>query len=186
MTVWAVLAGVVGATNPFRRRTALDVARLRTVVAGAAAAAAALVACAVAGATLRGALDVSAPNARITAGLVLAVVGLHAVVARVEQPAPPAGGDDAPAAWLVPVAFPALFRPDLALVAFASEAGDLVPVTVAVGTAFALVALWWHVRTRAGSLPAPVTATERGLGALLGAVTVLAAIRLVLDGVFAL
>jgi small neutral amino acid transporter SnatA (MarC family) len=186
MTVWAVLVGVLGATNPFRRRAALDVAHLHVAVIGAAVAAAALAGCAVAGATLRDALDVSAPNARIAAGLVLAVTGLHAVVARVEQPAPRARAADGPSAWLVPVAFPSLFRPDLALVAFASETGDLAPVAVATAAAFALAVAWWHRGGRDSDPPAAVTATERGLGALLAAAGVVAAIRLVLDGVFAL
>jgi small neutral amino acid transporter SnatA (MarC family) len=180
MTVWAVLAVVLGATNPFRRRSALDVARLRTVGAGALTAAVVLVVCALAGATLRDTLDVSAPNARIAAGLVCAVVGLHAVVARIEVPAP-AEVPPMRAEWLSPVAFPVFLRPDLALIAFASETSDLLAVVVAALGAFALTALWWS-RTDQGA-PTP---GERALGAVLGAVLVLAAIRIVLDGVFAL
>jgi small neutral amino acid transporter SnatA (MarC family) len=185
MTVWAVLVAVVAATNPFRRRVALDVRSAHAVLAGAATAAAVLALCALAGAGLRDALDVSAPNARIAAGLVLAVVGLHAVVARVERPdTRPAG--TARTAWLVPVAFPVLLRPDLALVAFASEPGDVAPLIGAVVLAFALTAAWWW-SWRAGADPAArPSAVERALGAVLGAALVVAAIRLVLDGVFAL
>ena len=184
MTVWAVLVAVVAATNPFRRRVALDVRDLRTVLAGAGVAAAALGACALVGATVRDALDVSAPNARIAAGLVLAVVGLHAVVARIERPTDAAGSpSDDRRAWLAPVAFPVLLRPDLALVALASEAGDIAPVVGAVVLAFGLTAVWWR---RAAGATARPTAIERGLGAVLGAALVVAAVRLLLDGVFAL
>ncbi len=182
MTTWAVVLAFVGAVNPFRRRSALNVCELRTVALGAAVTFAGIGVCALVGATLRDALDVSAPNARIAAGLVLLVVGLHAVVARVDDPAHFGAPGTERLAWLAPVAFPVLFRPDLALVAFAAEAGDLAPVAVGAALALAATAGWWHHR----GASAPVDRAERAAGAALAVALALAAVRLVLDGVFAL
>jgi small neutral amino acid transporter SnatA (MarC family) len=182
MTVWAVLLSFVGAVNPLRRRRCLVVADPRQVPLGAAAALVVYVAFALVGATVRDALDVSTPNMRIAAALVLVVVGVHAVVAPL--PAPHESVDDR-TAWLVPVLFPVLLRPDLALVALAADraSGVLVVIASAV-VALAAVLAWWS------TAPTPLRASsvgwERGLGAVLGVATVVAAVRLLLDGVFAL
>ena len=52
-------------------------------------------------------------------------------------------------------------------------------VALSASVALAAVAAWWCVGAR-------TPAAERWLGAALGALTVVAAIRLLLDGVFAL
>ncbi len=180
MTVWAVLVAFVGATNPFRRRTALSVPHIRTVVGGAVAALASYALVAIVGVNVRDTLDVSAPNARIAAGLVLVVVGLHALATA--PPAPMLLDDDA-RAWLNPVWFPVLMRPDLAVVALAAhDAGGVASVVVAAAVAFGATAYWWNAR---GGSTATVTRVERALGALSGVALVLAAVRLLLDGVFA-
>ena len=177
MTVWAVLLVFAAAANPFRRRRCLSVPDGRQVIAGAAVAVAVYGALAVAGASLRDALDVSTPNMRVAAGLLLVVVGLHAVVAPL--PAAPAT-IDARGGWLVPVLVPVMLRPDLALVAFAADrTSGVATVALSASVALAAVAAWWHVGTR-------TPAAERWLGAALGALTVVAAVRLLLDGVFAL
>lgn len=177
MTVWAVLLAFTGAANPFRRRRCLSVPDRRQVIAGAAVAVVAYGALAVLGASLRQVLDVSTPNMRVAAGLVLVVVGLHAVVASLP---------DAPATvdgyrgWLVPVLLPVMLRPDLAIVAFAADrTSGVATVVLSAGVGVAAVAAWWHVGAR-------TPAWERWLGATLGALTVVAAVRLLLDGVFAL
>ena len=177
MTIWAVALAFVAALDPFRRRGALSVTRRADVVAGAALAGAGYVVLAALGTTVRDALDVSAPNARLAAGLVLLAVGLHSTVAALPAFAPA----DAPRAWLVPVCFPVLLRPDLALVAFAADGAPAIGV-VAVAAAVGLGATvaWWQTHGR------PVgPRVERGLAHVLGVVLVVAAVRLVLDGLFA-
>lgn len=178
MTVWAVVLAFVGALDPFRRRGCLTVPKRADVVLGAAVAGVAYVALAVAAATGRDALDVSAPNARLAAALVLVAVGLHAIIA----PLPNLPPDPAPRAWLAPVCFPVLLRPDLALVALAADGAAGIGV-VAAGAVVGLVATvaWWAT---GGRVVGP--RVERGLGALTGALLVLAAVRLLLDGLFAI
>ena len=185
MTVWAIVVVVVCALNPPRRRLTLDVGSLASVARGAVAAFAVYVLGAATAAGLRGALDVSAPNVRVAAGLVLIAVGLHAVVSRI-APTPrdaPVSDVDERTAWLVPVGFPVLLRPDIALVALASEPTDVVPVGAALAIALSGVVVWWHTR---GGHTAPVTRTERAISSALGALLVLGAVRIVLDGIFAL
>lgn len=180
MTVWAVVVAFVGATNPFRRRTALSVPHMRTVVGGGVAALASYGLVAIVGANVRDTLDVSAPNARIAAGLVLVVVGLHALAT---APTAPMLMDDAAHAWLNPVWFPVLLRPDLAVVALAAhDAGAVASVVVAAAVAFGATAYWWNAHGRS---TASVTRVERALGAASGVALVVAAVRLLLDGVFA-
>jgi small neutral amino acid transporter SnatA (MarC family) len=181
MTVWAVLLAFVGAANPIRRRRCLSVADRRQVLMGAAAALVTYAVLALLGASVRDALDVSTPNVRVAAGLVLVIVGLHAVIA----PLPAAQAlTTARTGWLAPVLFPVLLRPDLALVAFAADrSSGVVTVGLSAGIALAAVVAWWWAFSRERPTNAP---WERGLGALLGVLTVIAAIRLLLDGVFAL
>ena len=181
MTVWAVVLAFLGATNPIRRRRCLSVTDRRQVLVGAAAALLAYVGLALLGASIRDVLDVSTPNVRVAAGLVLVVVGLHAVVAPL-----PAAQETTTArnSWLVPVLFPVLLRPDLSLVAFAADrTSGVVTVCVSAGVALAAVVAWWSACSRE---QATTAIWERALGALLGVLTVIAAIRLLLDGVFAL
>ena len=177
MTIWAVVLVFVGALNPFRRRGALSVERAHDVVVGSVVALGVYVAISLVANGARDALDVSAPNARIAAGLVLLAVGLHATLAQLVVY--PLGATRR--AWLVPVLFPVLLRPDLALVALAADgAAGVAIVSIAAALALGATAAWWATRGNVASGRA-----ERGLGAATGAVLVLAAVRLLLDGVFA-
>jgi small neutral amino acid transporter SnatA (MarC family) len=181
MTVWAVLVCFLGAANPVRRRRCMVVAEARQVHLGAAAALVAYAVLALLGAAVRGALDVSTPNMRVAAALVLVVVGLHAVVAPLPAPHEAIDGRSA---WLVPVLFPVLLRPDLALVAFAADRASGVLVVIAGAlVALAAVVAWWSAGPTSTRTS---TAWERGVGAVFGVATVAAAVRLLLDGVFAL
>ena len=180
MTVWAVILAFVAASNPVRRRTCLSIQDTRSVAIGAALACVAYTVIAVVGVAARDALDVSAPNARVAAGLVLLTVGLHAVVAPLPAPQPTI---TTPTRWLVPVLFPVFLRPDLALVALAADrASDVASVVLAAVLGVGLVVWLW---VRGGSSRRGGT-FERAVGAVLGAVTVLTAVRLLLDGVFAI
>ena len=179
MTVWAVFVAFAAASNPVRRRTCLSVRDTRSVAIGGVLACIAYTVIAVAGVTVRDALDISAPNARVAAGLVLVAVGLHAVVA---SPPAPQLTVTASTRWLMPVLFPVFLRPDLALVALAADrATDIASVVLAAVVGVVLVVRWWACRgsSSRGSM------LERAVGVVLGAATVIAATRLLLDGVFA-
>lgn len=179
MTTWAVVVAFVATLDPFRRRDALSVQHARDVRAGAALATVAYALLAVLGATARDALDVSAPNARLAAGLVLLVAGVHATVARpATHPTEPPSRTD----WLVPVCFPVLLRPDLALVALAADGAASVATTViAAALATAAAAAWWSLGP-----PDADRRLVRGASAVLAVALVVAAVRLLLDGLFAL
>ena len=197
MTVWAVVLAFLGAANPFRRRGCLSVLDQWQVLLGATAALVGYTLLALAGASLRDALDVSTPNLRVAAGLVLLVVGLHAVVAPLAPASPPVASRTG---WLVPVLFPVLLRPDLALVAFAADrSSGVVTIVFSAAIALAAVTIWWlrfPPRSRSATSAGAAgnfdggnhahRGLERSMGAVLGVGTVVAAVRLMLDGVFAL
>ena len=179
MTTWAVVVAFVATLDPFRRRDALSVTRARDVWAGGALAAVVYALVAVLGATTRDALDVSAPNARLAAGLVLVAAGVHATVR-----APASFTTDAPTRtdWLVPVCFPVLLRPDLALVALAADGA--VSVATIAGSAVLAVAVtgaWWSAAPEAAD-----RRVVRGASGVLSVALVVAAVRLLLDGLFAI
>jgi hypothetical protein len=147
----------------------------RLGVAGAALTAGALLALvAVAGPLARNA-DVSGESAVMAAGLVLAAGGLVRLVlpARpVEEPDPAER-----AAWAVPIAFPDLLRPEVALFALAAAlrldaAGATVSVLVGAATLGA-----------AFLVPARPPRLWLGLDRLLSAGQVLGGVALVLDGI---
>src|SRR5690606_17241837 len=110
------LVALVLSCNAPRRRAALSTNDTRAVGLGAACMVAVVVALAAVAKPLLDALDVSAPNLRIGTGLVLAVVAAHDVVRR-----PPPSGAALPGigAAMVPVLFPVLLRPEVALLAIA-------------------------------------------------------------------
>jgi small neutral amino acid transporter SnatA (MarC family) len=176
MTLTLLVLAMVPAANPFRalaarpdgRRAApLALALAATVVGGLAAA--------LVSGPLLDLVDVSGPNARIAAGIALLAVTAKDLFARPPSPEPALPGT---LAGLVPLAFPVLFSPALALlaVAGASERG----VAVAVGA----VAL--------SLVPAAIVLAAPGRrGARLGTATVGAAgagiaALVVLDGVYAI
>jgi small neutral amino acid transporter SnatA (MarC family) len=183
MNVWLGLAALVVAMNPPRRRAALSVDDSTTVALGGALTLVALVIVAVIATPLLDALDVSAANLRIGVGLVLAVVAVHDLVWR-----PPGAGAALRGrrAAVVPVFFPVLLRPDVAMVAWALGADHGVAVTAfgALVASGAVVA--WHrlATPRAGRLA--FRRVERGLGALGSAIAAVLAIAIAADGVFAI
>jgi small neutral amino acid transporter SnatA (MarC family) len=140
-----VVIAVLAATNPFERRAALAALGTTDRRAVAVGALVALVAYAVAAAVatdLLDGLDVSPATARVAAGLVLAVRALLDLAGPLtrtvpERAGPSSGragggpvGEDRPntvaglATALVPVAFPVLVRPELALVVVAFAASE--------------------------------------------------------------
>jgi hypothetical protein len=147
---------------------------------------------------IRDALQVSAPTLRIAAGLVLVVASLLQLL----RPRPaPIDDLDRRGAALVPLAFPHLLRPELALVALAAGvdhgAVGLLAVLAAVGPLVPAlrsasgygrgvgrrVARRGRDGRRRGPLPASVLA---GAGLVTAAAGVLAGVDLVVRGVFAL
>jgi small neutral amino acid transporter SnatA (MarC family) len=197
-----VAAMLVAAVNAPRRRRALSIserpmAERRLIAAiGAGLLAAAVVAVALLADPLLDALDISAPNARIAAGLVVAAGGLGELV----TPRPRAGA--APRGWtaaVAPVWFPVLFRPEVGLAALSLGEDH----GVAVALAAALVA-GASVIAVAGRVGGPATGraedadraegsgrtegadrAEDALGRLCSAAQVSAAVAVLLWGVFA-
>ena len=150
----------------------LTVALLGTVVGGAVVLVAALVAD-----PLADALDVSAPGLRIGAGILGALAGLVDVFRRPPSPEPAMAGR---LAALVPVAFPAVARPPLVMLALSAGADRGLPVVLAalVVGGGAVVALAAAPRTPAGAR------VLHWAGRLLGAVLAVAGTALVINGVF--
>jgi len=173
---------VAAATNPTRIWAALPVRPARLVAAAVAAATtvAAVVVLAVVATPLLDALDVSASTLRVGTGIVIAVVGLHDLVAS------PPRADPALAGWragLVPLAFPLLINPALgaATLTAGADHGLAVPVVAAIlGTGGLVV------------LAATTDATRRAdrvlgaLGRATGAALIVLGVALAVDGVFSL
>jgi small neutral amino acid transporter SnatA (MarC family) len=183
MNVGLAVATLVLATNPPRRRAALSVDETTTVALGATLAAVALVVVAAVSGPLLDALDVSAPNARIAAGLVLAVVSLHDLVWK-----PPPSGAALPgrAAALVPVCFPVLLRPEVALVALSLGADHGVAAALLAATLGAAAVTGWHALGAARRERPVFTRVERGLGVVDAGLAAALAVALVADGVLAI
>jgi small neutral amino acid transporter SnatA (MarC family) len=147
---------------------------------GAAAVLAALVPLAAFADPLLDAGDLSPATARIATGLLLVVSGLLAIGWSAPSPDPALPG---PRAALVPIAFPTLLTPGLALLSVVGSVDHAAPVAlgvvaVALATLPVLVAL-------ARRPPTPVR--ERvleGLGRLVAGLLVLAGFGLLFDGVF--
>ncbi|HEX7097507.1 MAG TPA: hypothetical protein VF183_16605, partial [Acidimicrobiales bacterium] len=183
MNAAIALVSLVLACNAPRRRVALSTHDSRAVALGAACMLGALVVLAAVATPLLDALDVSAPNLRIGAGLVLAVVAAHDVVWR-----PPESGAALAGlrAGIVPVLFPVLLRPEVALLAIAIGADHGVAFTLLSGAlAMAVVVAWHAVATPRADRPV-LRRVERGLGVLDAGVTAALAVAIVADGVFAI
>jgi small neutral amino acid transporter SnatA (MarC family) len=177
------LLALVAAGNPARRRRALSVDDTRIVAAGAVLYAVWLVGLAAIATPVLDGLDVSAPNLRIAVGFVLAPVALHDLVRR--RPgagAALAGGRAA----LVPVLFPVLARPEVALLGLAIGADHGVVWAIAAAVLAAGSVAGWHRvgRDRDGS--AVFARVEGGLARLLAALTVALAVVILVDGIFAI
>jgi small neutral amino acid transporter SnatA (MarC family) len=174
MSLSIAMLAVVAALSPPRRRLELG-GRVgaAVAVAGSTIAAAAFVAVSASSGPLLDALDISEPNIRIAAGL---VVGLRAI-AEVFVPVRPES------AWLagsmaavVPVALPTLIRPEVAILAL-SVGADLgvwrsVLVAVVGHGAVAAALAWWDHRPSA-----------RWAAVAFSTVAAVVAVDLIIDGV---
>jgi small neutral amino acid transporter SnatA (MarC family) len=183
MNVWLGVAALVIAVNAPRRRAALSVDDTRVVALGGALATIALVVFGTVATPLIDALDVSAPNLRIGTALVLAAVSVHDLVWR-----PPSTGAalPGPQAAIVPVFFPVLLRPEVALVALAVGADHGVAVTAAAALLAMVVVTGWHALATPRARSGPFRRIERGLGVLDAGFGAAIAMALAADGVFAI
>lgn len=169
MTVWMAFLATMLAVNPPRRALELDPRpRLAVAALGAAVVWAAVVVVAWVSDPLLSALDVSDPNWRIAAGLVLAVRGL---VDLVLAPRPFPEGWSGRAEALIPVAFPVLARPEVVAIGLAVGTDQGVVVAGA-ATAFALAAAvaamtWWTRRAPARAVAAVISAAAAAVGITL-------------------
>ena len=176
MNVWIAALAVMAAVNPPRRRVALlEPTAPAIAVTGAAVAWLAIVFAAAVSGALLDALSVSAPNIQIAAGLVLLV---RAMVDVALPPGHETARLDGRWQWLVPVAFPLLIRPEVALLALTAgaELGVARAAAIAVPAylaAAAALAAWRGARS------------ARTVGVVLSVVGVAAAVDLVIDGVLA-
>jgi small neutral amino acid transporter SnatA (MarC family) len=185
VNVALLLTALVAATNPPRRRVSLSTDRVDAVVLGAGLVAALWIAFGALASPLLDALDVSRPNARIAAGLVLTVVAARDAVWR-----PPAAGAALPGwrAGFVPVFFPVLARPEVGLVALVLGADRGMGWSVLGGVlVFAAVVGWFALaRGRATARDRLFLRVERGLGVVLSVLAVALGITMVVKGVLAI
>ncbi|MGI9648728.1 MAG: hypothetical protein ACR2OI_09440 [Acidimicrobiia bacterium] len=166
---------LLASINPPRRRSELPDDR-HVVLTGASLTLAALLALGLAGEWLLDWLDVSLPTFNVAVGLVLAIRSLVDLLTGL-----PPGGEALPgrSAALVPVFFPVLFRPELALAAVAVGA-DAGPVVLLTGALVALAAVvGWH------TLPANHR-MDRAAGVVFSAGLMVLAIDRLVDGIFTL
>jgi small neutral amino acid transporter SnatA (MarC family) len=183
VNVWLGIAALVIAVNAPRRRAALSVDDTNVVAMGGALATIALAAIAAVATPLIDALDVSAPNLRIGTGLVLAVVSVHDLVWR-----PPSSGAalEGRRAAIVPVFFPVILRPEVALVALALGADHGVAVTGLAALLAMAVVTGWHALATPREQAGPFRRVERGLGLLDAGLGAAIAMAIAADGVFAI
>ena len=181
MTLLYVIA-IVAASNPPRRREALSVDDTRIVTLGAAMTAVFLVVAAILATPLLDALDTSAPNLRIGVGLVVAAVGLHDLVRR----RPQAGAAlDGGRAALVPVFFPVLARPEVALLALSAGADHGVGFAAGISLLALATVVGWHALARHVT-SGPFARVEGALARALAAVSVVAGVLITSNGVFSI
>jgi len=176
VNVWVAALAVIAAVNAPRRRAAVPQPIAPAVaVTGAAVSWLAIVVAAAVSGPLLDALAVSAPNIQIAAGLVLLV---RAIVDAATPPGHEPARLDGRWQALVPVAFPLLIRPEVALLALAAGAELGVARAVAIAApaylaAAVALAVWRGERA------------ARTVGVALSVMGVAAAVDLVIDGVLA-
>jgi small neutral amino acid transporter SnatA (MarC family) len=173
-----VALAVLATVNPARVPLGVPEARGRTaLVAGASVAALAIAAALLAVADpLLDALDISPESLRIAAGLVLVVGGVRALAA----PRPSADpGLTGRSAAVVPVLFPLLLTPELALVVLSAGADEHNGAALAGLTTALVLATASTLVRRTPVTDGPFAAAARLLGALL----VLAGVAYVVDGI---
>lgn len=178
-----LFVALITASNPPRRRAALSVDSTRIVALGALLGAALLIVSAAIATPLLDALDTSAPNLRIGVGVVVGFAGLHDLVRRVPGPGAALDGDRAA---LVPVFFPVLARPDVALLALAGGADHGVAVTAAAAALAMAAVVGWHAIATARANRPVFRRIELALARMLAAATVVAGVLFTVDGVFSI
>jgi small neutral amino acid transporter SnatA (MarC family) len=181
----AVIAAFVAVVNPPRAVASISPKLLRAgrsvAVVGAAVAAAVGVVLVAVHDPILDALSVSEPTFRLGAGLVIAAMGLRALLL-----APDPWGDGLAGgrlAALVPVAFPVLIAPEMAVTAVDMGADEGTGIAVAgVLVALALAAALGSWPRLADDRPPPPWLVP--LGRLLGAGAVVFGVARVVSGVF--
>ncbi|MGY6501751.1 MAG: hypothetical protein ACXIVQ_12790 [Acidimicrobiales bacterium] len=180
---WLVAIGIVAVLNPPRvaatvPRAGGQVDRVPLAAAGAVGSAVVLVALAALGPGLLSWLEVSEPTFRVGAGLVVAIAALRTVVVAPPAPEPALSGWGAA---IVPVAVPAVLRPELGLL--------VISVGTVEGTVVAAVALGVAVvgvvavsSARADGVAGRVL---RWAGRVLSLVALVVGIALTVEGILA-
>ena len=185
----AVLLAALAAGNPPRRAASVPGTPPGRMTAAAAVAAVPLLILALGAGAVLDALAVSRPTVRVAAGLVLMAVGLFDVV-RTLRPLP-----GAELGVVVPLGFPLLLRPEVALVALVAGAdhgavGGAAAVLVALAGTPLLAMAWRRAPESWGPGPeassGPATDPWAGAARWLGALGVLVGAGLLLDGILAL
>ncbi|MEZ5244214.1 MAG: hypothetical protein R2707_03890 [Acidimicrobiales bacterium] len=177
MTLTLLVLAMIAAANPFRALAARPAApRYEVVVAAMATTGALALFSAAVSDPLLDLVDVTGPSARIAAGIALLVVALKDVFVAPPQAEPGLRGRRG---GVIPLAFPVIFSPALALLVLAGTAERGVAVALAaVAIAMVPVALVLVF----GSAPTRVRAMTSFTGALGAGVAAL----VVLDGVYAI
>jgi small neutral amino acid transporter SnatA (MarC family) len=165
-----LVLAMVAALNPPARAVRLRHLDPRRAVGAAAVTVAVVLALAALAGPLQTLAEVSGPNLRVAAGLVLTVAGLVDLVRRPDLVDLPPGARAA----FVPAAFPVLLEPQVAILALSAGADRGVAVTALMATG--VLVLWLG----AGRV---LSALLRPTARLVGAIGVVAGTALVLDGV---
>lgn len=173
MSWWALTFAMAGAVGVVRAGVSLRSAPERTLAGGLVVAVAFLTVVAWLSEPVLSGLEVSQPNARVAAGMVLALTGAVDLVrpALRELEVPRRGW-----AALVPVAWPVVLRPAAALLALsggADRGGATVLVAAAIACGVIAVVASWP----------PRRIVEGGLHALVSALTVAFALEILVEGV---
>ena len=184
MTLALAVLALVTAVNPLRAWTVLpDGAerRLATLV-GTGLALGAVLAAALLASPLLDAIDLSPPMARLAAGIVLLLAGAWGLIG---PPLAPTPALDGWRAGVVPVAVPALVRPEIFLVALVIAADHgVAPTLVIAAAALVAVVVLAFVPTPARGTPAS-RLLDGGVRFVAGLATA-AGLGLLMDGLYAL
>ncbi len=173
MSLALFLLAAVCAVNPYRSCTATSDARIAAL--GAALTLGALAPFAAFAVPLLDLVSISPPTARIACGLLLVATGVLAFGTPGPDPQPALEGWKAA---IVPVAFPTLLTPGLAMLTVVGSVDRSAPIALGI-VAVALVTVPIVV-----ALPRRNERVLNGLGRFTAAVLVVAGVGLLFDGVF--
>jgi small neutral amino acid transporter SnatA (MarC family) len=178
MSPLLILLAYVAAVNPARIRSALPETdgrgRVRPLLIGALIVVALTAVFVVAATSILDALDITDETWRIGSGIVVGLVGIVTVVFPSAGDEPVLGGW---AASLVPVAFPLLITPQLVALAVVFGA------TESFGLAFVMAVVAIAAAVVAGLMRVAHASLWRATSRLLGALLVIVAIALVVEGI---